>query len=579
MNMESKVVSIEAKRKAAVIGVITSGSLSEGLEMRLRPECSVEQVRAGQFVVVHGREYHFFSMITDVRLDASSISILRDPPQSSLLTEVLAGDHTYATISLKPMLMVPRELPGEIDRETHLLPVKSIPAHFAQVYEATQHDVNIVFGTEDKKSCSRYFCLGEPIDMEKVEVCLDLDRFIERSNGIFGKTGTGKTFLTRLVLAGLIRSNRAVNLIFDMHSEYGWQTRAESGAGKDLFVKGLKNIFRSKVLIFTLDVDSSTARKVKYDYEVKIPLSAIEVEDIATLQDELNLHSTAIETAYILVNRYKKNWLKTLLDFDPSQHVDEENGNPWKAWADELGANRESLAALYRKLSQIRKLPFIIDKEEEKIDGVESRRASVDLIIRKLREGMNVDLEFGRVSNLLAYLLVANLITRRIHQQWVQDAEKYMATQEIEHRPRPLMITIEEAHKFLNPTAARQTIFGTIARELRKYFVSLLVVDQRPSGIHDEILSQLGTRITALLNDEKDIQAVFTGVSGASALRNVLASLDSKQQALVLGHATPMPVVVKTRYYGPDFYRDMGMKEENERDHEIHSVVGAFPLG
>jgi DNA helicase HerA-like ATPase len=180
---------------------------------------------------------------------------------------------------------------------------------------------------------------------------------------------------------------------------------------------------------------------------------------------------------------------------------------------------------------------------------------------------------------MLAYLLVANLITRRIHQAWVGDAEKYMATQDLNDRPRPLMITIEEAHKFLNPSAARQTIFGVIARELRKYFVSLLIVDQRPSGIDDEILSQLGTRITALLNDEKDIQAVFTGVSGASALRNVLASLDSKQQALVLGHATPMPVVVKTRFYGPEFYEAMGMKDKQQKKKEAIDILSQFPAG
>ena len=38
----------------------------------------------------------------------------------------------------------------------------------------------------------------------------------------------------------------------------------------------------------------------------------------------------------------------------------------------------------------------------------------------------------------------------------------------------------------------------------------------------------------------------------------MLASLDSKQQALVLGHAVPMPVVIKTREYGEAFYRAMG---------------------
>jgi DNA helicase HerA-like ATPase len=93
---------------------------------------------------------------------------------------------------------------------------------------------------------------------------------------------------------------------------------------------------------------------------------------------------------------------------------------------------------------------------------------------------------------------------------------------------------------------------------MRKYFVTLLVVDQRPSGIDNEVMSQIGTRMTALLNDEKDIEAIFTGVSGGQALRSVLAKLDSKQQALILGHAVPMPVVIRTRPYDETFYAEIG---------------------
>ena len=121
--------------------------------------------------------------------------------------------------------------------------------------------------------------------------------------------------------------------------------------------------------------------------------------------------------------------------------------------------------------------------------------------------------------------------------------------------PIPLVICIEEAHKFLSPALVSQTIFGTIARELRKYNVTLLVVDQRPSGIDDEVMSQIGTRVTCLLNDEKDIDSVLTGVPGARELRGVLASLDSKQQALILGHAVPMPVVIRTRTYDDEAFR------------------------
>ena len=54
------------------------------------------------------------------------------------------------------------------------------------------------------------------------------------------------------------------------------------------------------------------------------------------------------------------------------------------------------------------------------------------------------------------------------------------------------------------------------------------------------------------------LQAVLTGVNNASGLRSILATLDTKKQALVMGHAVPMPVVIKTREYDEMFYQAMG---------------------
>jgi DNA helicase HerA-like ATPase len=273
---------------------------------------------------------------------------------------------------------------------------------------------------------------------------------------------------------------------------------------------------------------------------VEIPYNQIEPGDIATLSEELNLTATAVETTFLLVSRYKNNWLTTLLDLYPEQI---------KEFAEDIGANAASLGALYRKLKRLEGLSFM------------RRRVSQDAvktIMQYLEKGIHVILEFGKESSLLSYMLVSNILTRRIHERYIEKSEKFMRTGRAADRPKQLMITIEEAHKFLSPSLAKQTIFGTIAREMRKYFVSLLIVDQRPSGIDDEVLSQIGTRITALLNDEKDISAVLVGVSGAEGLRSVLASLDTKQQALIMGHAVPMPIVVRTRDYDSKFYSDMG---------------------
>ena len=101
-------------------------------------------------------------------------------------------------------------------------------------------------------------------------------------------------------------------------------------------------------------------------------------------------------------------------------------------------------------------------------------------------------------------------------------------------------------------------------------------MDQRPSGIDNEVMSQVGTRITCLLNDEKDIDAIFTGVSGGQSLRSVLAKLDSKQQALILGHAVPMPVVVRTRAYDEKFYEEIGETDWTEKsDEEVFAAAEA----
>ena len=518
-------MSADAKK----IGTIVSGALTEGLTMRLGSQCPLETIKTGKFVSVVGDLYRYFSLITDLQLQVSHPDILLFPPEENeqLLRQHLYQRDIYAHVVLRPMLM--------LDSQRQRMPVKTIPGHFASVYEASPEDVAAIFGTED--ASKRFFNVGVPLDME-TPVCLDLGKFTERSNGIFGKTGTGKTFITRLILAGLVRSNEAVNLVFDMHSEYGHQARKE-GEGQ-MFVRGLKSLFPNKVGIFSLDPDATRRRGCTPDVEVVLGFEDIHVDDVLSLQDELTLHPTALEAASLIANRYKDQWLLELLSQEKNL----------KEFAAEVGAHTESVGALFRKLKRLEKFPFLAKQRPA--------FSVIDRLMEYLNKGFHVVLEFGNQSSMLCYLLVANIITRRIHEEYVARTERFLASQNKADEPRKLMITIEEAHKFLNPSAAKQTIFGIIAREMRKYYVSLLVVDQRPSGIDEEVLSQIGTKIVALLNDEKDIQAVLTGVSNAGGLRSILATLDTKKQALVMGHAIAMPVVIKTREYDEAFYAAMG---------------------
>jgi len=430
-------------------------------------------------------------------------------------------------------------------------PVKTIPAHFSQVFEATEEDVNNVFGKED----ARHWHIGAPLDMETVKVNLDLKRFVERSSGVFGKSGTGKSFITRTILAGIVKANAASCLVFDMHNDYGWSVLDEGGRE----FKGLRQLFTDgRVQVITLDPETSRHRGSKTDGVLQIGLDQIEPEDVEMLSGVIGLTEVQVGALYYLRRKLGKGWIAAMLDEHDSSAIDELEA--------EEKVQKGTLRAMQRKFELFRRLDFLRPPAKDMVDE----------IFNMLNRGLSVVLEFGVYGNsLAAYVLVANYLTRRIHAKYVEKKNK--AAGRIGEEPQPLVITIEEAHKFLDPEIAGHTIFGSIARELRKYNVTLLIVDQRPSGIDEEVMSQIGTRVTCLLDNEADIKAVFSGVSGAGQLREVLARLDTTQQALILGHAVPMPVVVKTREYGPELYAAVGwMDDEAAKKQQARNVKALY---
>jgi DNA helicase HerA-like ATPase len=516
------------------LGFVLSGSLSEGLGVKLDPRFTIERLAVGRYVVIHGYQSGrtFFGIITDIALDASNPDLAHRPPSmdQSFTLEVYRGAVAYATLHITPMLMIDED-------EDQPRPIKTIPSHFSPVFEASAADVARVFGEED----DAHFYVGTPLDMESVQVNLDLERLVERSSGVFGKTGTGKSFITRTLLAGVIKSGMASSLIFDMHNDYGWAVKDESGRE----YKGLRQLFQDgQVSVITLDEDTSRARGSKVDGSLKIGYEEIEPEDIEMLAGLLGLTEIQTGALYFLYRRLGKNWIAKLLDDDPEAGDLLDMVESGRIVTGTLGAIRRKFEAFFPRMDFL-------------VPGTGNN--AVEDIFNRLRMGTSVVLEFGNYGNTLAaYMLVANYLTRRIHARYVH--QKNLAAGKKAEEPRPLVIAIEEAHKFLDPSVAGHTIFGTIARELRKYNVTLLIVDQRPSGIEDEVMSQIGTRVTCLLDNEADIRAVFSGVSGSSTLREVLARLDTRQQALILGHAVPMPVVIRTRDYDQHFYTAMSGK-------------------
>jgi len=569
--MDESIASNEYK-----IGYVIGGSLQEGLAVRLT--VPPQRIQEGAFVVTESADYLFYGLVTDLRLTAAN-ERFADEQLHERFTPALAGmlreQALHTTITVHPMLMVERgPEPGTAEHERfrdeiasglreapHPKPVKTIPSHLAQARLATEGDINEIFRGN--------FVIGYTREQEHA-VRLNLEKFVRRSAGVFGATGTGKSFLTRILLAGLIHHHAAATLIFDMHNEYAYDDVASDTNQR---IPGLQPKFGSKIFVVGLG-KNALIRGRRPDLDLQISEQDVEPEDILLLSRTLNLRETTANTLHALASSFGRGWLSAFrkMRAGATEEIVDENGRTKRvpapdsvaAWALEVGVNIMAAEGLHNKLRRVFDRPYLV--EEAATEGVQQ-------MIDALENGRHVVLSFGEFDKELDYLLVSNLLTRKIREHWVKRTDAYRSGKQPE-KPTPLVVVVEEAHKLLSREMAVQTTFSTIARELRKYFVTLLIIDQRPSQIHDEVMSQLGTRISGWLGDENDIQAVLSGLAGRSQLRGMLAHLQPTEEVLLLGWSVPMPLPVRSRRYDDQFWKELLGKDATFGEVDPFSALG-----
>ena len=441
--------------------------------------------------------------------------------------------------------------------EPRPMPVKTLPAHHAQARLAASQDIAEIFGDPEEPG---NFSVGTTREQNH-PVCLNLEKFVQRSSGIFGATGTGKSFLTRILLAGLIDHDKASVLVYDMHNEYGLDDTA-SDTGKNVI--GLRTAFgRAKVQIVGLGGDAKIRETVP-DFNLVLDYRDITTADIELLTRELNLKETTPTTLDALLTSFgQEGWFKAFKNMKTDAWIEDADGKKVPApgsvacWANSNGVNVMAAEGLHSKLKRVFNLDYII--EDPPSDSIRD-------IIEALKKGKHIVLSFGRHETDLDYLLVSNLLTRRIREEWEKLTNAFRSQSAPE--PRPLVIAVEEAHKLLNREMAAQTTFSTIAREMRKYYVTLLVIDQRPSQIYDEVMSQLGTRVCGWLGDDDDVAAALSGLASRDALRGMLARLQPKEEVLLLGWGVPMPILVRSRRYDEQFWKEIKSAKPGDFDRD-----------
>ena len=119
-------------------------------------------------------------------------------------------------------------------------------------------------------------------------------------------------------------------------------------------------------------------------------------------------------------------------------------------------------------------------------------------------------------------------------------------------KPLPVLLVCEEAHRYVprdenlgfGPT---KRAIAQIAREGRKYGVSLCLVSQRPADLSETILSQCNTFIALRMNNKEDQDYVARAMPESGlGLLNALPSLRTRE-AVIVGEGVTVPMRVRLR--------------------------------
>lgn len=382
--------------------------------------------------------------------------------------------------------------------------------------------------------------IGKYTMSEESEANLDGNKFFQRHAVIVGGTGSGKSWTVANILEKAA-SLKSVNVvIFDIHGEY-------------TPLKDLDNALLLKI--------AGPGEKPDNDKAVFLPYWLLSYEEMAAmLLDRSDTNAPNQSRAlFDLILKEKLGTVKDAGDTATEANMTVESPVPYKIQAvlDELKrqdvemvpgakAGTEKQGPLNGKLTRfVQRLESkITDKRLNFLFNNDTTLLAYDwlpkLIDKLLGFGNNNGvkiIDFSEVpSDILP--LITGLIGRLIFtvQQWTDADERH-----------PIAVFCDEAHLYLPVTAADNMDerglknFERIAKEGRKYGVSLVVISQRPADVSKTILSQCGNFIAMRLTNPEDqnvIRRLFPDNLGDFA--EMLPILDVGE-GLVVGDASLLP--------------------------------------
>ena len=451
------------------------------------------------------------------------------------------------------------QLLGEIDRSTDRFQrgVGSYPGLEDPVHFATVKNLRAVYPPEGDDRLR----IGRLAAAEELPVSLDAGRMVLRHGAVVGSTGSGKTTTVAKILQQFARSGwPAANIVVvDSHGEYA------ASLGNDAAVRSVLGTGSDQLQVPYWALPADDIMKVfagaagAHTTQTRFRELVTEARrEFAQCADWLTLETAAITSDTPVPFDIRPLWHK--LDWenretrrvknDPSTSCVEERGDPLSLTPARFAAYGQGGAAPYQspmfgvhgRTPELLRLglrdPRLAFFQEPPVDP-HGDDPLVGVLVSWLGGVRPVSvLNFSGVPARASELAIGVVLNLLFEVAVRSDPETGGVG-----RPRPVLVVLEEAHRYLGSDAApiASEAANRIAREGRKYGVGLMLVTQRPAELPDTALAQCGTLIALRLTNSADQAKIAAALpDSVSGLAQVLPSLRTGE-AVITGESLVIP--------------------------------------
>ena len=465
----------------------------------------------------------------------------------------------------------------------------SLPSPTEFAYIIDQEIIKKIFDKDGDYS----FKLGKLIQNDEIDLYINGDSFFSKHIAIVGSTGSGKSCTVAKILQDIVGIDKKKNLhkdelnnshiiIFDIHSEYNSAFSIDAG---------------EKFNLNTLDVD-----KLILPYWL---MNSEELESLFIESNEQNSHNQVSQfKKAVILNKEKYNPSLNKITYDTPVYFSIKEVYNYIFNMNNEVINKNETEGKKPKLSDGTLVDDLTQYFDKVLDFISPSTAKatkasngafngefnrfISRLDTKLNDKRlsfllqpvksNGDLfltdDFKEIlKQFLGYLNKSNItiidlsgipfevlsITVSLISRIVFDFAFHYS--KLKHSKQetndiPFLIVCEEAHNYIPKSGgaafrASKKSIERIAKEGRKYGLSLMVVSQRPSEVSDTIFSQCNNFVSLRLtniNDQNYIKGLLP--NNANSITDILPTL-SAGECLIVGDATPMPAIVKMEMPDP----------------------------